>query len=956
MGVTVPALTNTTFNSGQKNEICTNSDCSVSTNYSGISYYATNWWQPPIPSIFTTNGTFIYTNVVMGISDDSGCPTPTAITNAGTFTVVVTNSPPIIISQPITQTFGAGITGTLTVTAVGTLPLVYQWYFNGASLASATNATLSITNIQPANAGLYDVVITNIYGMVTSSNAILTVILPSTNYPAITSFNPSAGVKGAIVDISGLNFSPTMSNNIVRFGAVQAVVSSASATNLVVSVPPGATLGPITETVNGLTADSMSYFLPTFDGNGSGIATTNYGSQLVLPVGAGPMQVVIADLDGDGRPDLLTADSVSGEVSIYQNLSTNGILTTNSFGTHVKLPLGGGSSYNPMAVAAADVEGDGKLDIIALNADNDEVEILRNLSTPGALLTSNSFGAPVIIPVPGNSILRGLAVQDLNGDGKPDLVTVNASDPGIATVFQNESVPGNIAFGAAATLDNSAYLRFITSVAIGDMDGDGTPDLVIGDGDGYFSVGRNIGTPRAQITNSTFGLFADFPALGGGINVALGDMDGDGKLDVTFASQYNSAVALYRNTETPGNISTSLIGPRWMFGLPGAGNALALGDLDGDGRPDVAAADGDNQLSLFRNLSTPGTLTNSSLGTRVDLGAGSVPTSVAIGDLDGDGRPEIVAANYYDSTISIYQNFTPLVTNAPTLDSDYDGRSDNQEIADGTDPFNPGSVRQVELGSWSFVNTNTWVGDQGQLPLIATNVAGVSSWSTNAALVASASPAILSYRDVETNGDANINLRAGTIRFWFMPLWSSTSVGGSGPGTAGRLIEVGNYNPSSPNGWWSLYLNSSGNQISFGTATNGSGMTNFSANISWTTNQWHEVVLAFSTNSSALYLDTQLVTNGAGTLYYPGLSVRTNGFRMGSDATGANQANGAFAELATFNYMADANWVLADFSNVLSTMPLGWEAGNVSGETPWYYTTTSGLSPTNGLLLYTPLK
>ena len=93
----------------------------------------------------------------------------------------------------------------------------------------------------------------------------------------------------------------------------------------------------------------------------------------------------------------------------------------------------------------------------------------------------------------------------------------------------------------------------------------------------------------------------------------------------------------------------------------------------------------------------------------------------------------------------------------------------------------------VPLGHWTFNDTNTWIGEGGQLPLLATNVNGVPSWSSNAVLVDSASPALLAYNVVETNGNTNINCQTGSVLFWFKPDWSSANAGGNGPGTCGQI-------------------------------------------------------------------------------------------------------------------------------------------------------------------------
>ncbi len=252
---------------------------------------------------------------------------------------------------------------------------------------------------------------------------------------------------------------------------------------------------------------------------------------------------------------------------------------------------------------------------------------------------------------------------------------------------------------------------------------------------------------------------------------------------------------------------------------------------------------------------------------------------------------------------SVTSSNATLTVMSWTVDSDYDGRSDAQEILDGTDPFNPNSGLAVQLAFFPFDNTNTWAGSAGQLPLQATNVIGVPSWDTNAVLIDSMTPAVLRYRDVETNGNANINLRSGTVRFWFRPDWSSTNAGGAGPQAEGRLIEMGTQ--STTGGWWGLVVKSAGTNIYFGTQTNSTSTlaTNLTATISWQSNIWHQVALTYSVSNSSLYVDGQaVVTNGLGVTNYPGLAVRANGFTIGSSASGTNQARGQFEDLDTFNY------------------------------------------------------
>ena len=84
-----------------------------------------------------------------------------------------------------------------------------------------------LSNVQTNQAGIYAVTVTNLYGTAVSSNAVLTVTNPVNNVPVIISFSPILGATGTVVNITGLNFSATTSNNIVRFGGVAATVCTA---------------------------------------------------------------------------------------------------------------------------------------------------------------------------------------------------------------------------------------------------------------------------------------------------------------------------------------------------------------------------------------------------------------------------------------------------------------------------------------------------------------------------------------------------------------------------------------------------------------------------------------------------------------------------------------------------------------------------------------------------------
>ena len=484
----------------------------------------------------------------------------------------------------------------------------------------------------------------------------------TTGVPAIQNVSPLSGPTGTVVTIAGANFNPTASSNIVFFGAVQASVLAATATNLTVTVPVSATYAPVTVTVGGLTARANLFFLPTFTGNGSGIVATNFGPSFNLSTPSGPVQTVIADLDGDGQPDLIVLEGNNGNtISIFRNISTNGILSASSFAPRIDLPTTGS---NPGRLAVADVDGDGKLDIIVTDDAANLVSVYHNHGTPGNINT-NSFDAPVNFAVGAGSF--SVAVADLDGDGKPEIVTGNDSD-GTVSILHNTSIVGSITTNSFAPRVDFPLGPGCQSVAICDLNGDGQPDVVGVDNDGTLAILQNLGSP-GSITNNSFGppIYLSMPA--GGVSVTIVDLDGDGNPDLAVTSYLPQTLSIFRNLGAGGNLTTNSFAPRVDFGLDGRGHTIAVGDLDGDGKPDLAVDTELNSLvSLFDNLSTPGSFTSSSLAPQVELSTGWNAWGISVGDLDGDGRPDFVFANSYDGNLQIYQNLTPFGTSiAPAI-------------------------------------------------------------------------------------------------------------------------------------------------------------------------------------------------------------------------------------------------------------------------------------------------
>ncbi|HMS34469.1 MAG TPA: FG-GAP-like repeat-containing protein [Ignavibacteria bacterium] len=453
--------------------------------------------------------------------------------------------------------------------------------------------------------------------------------------PVITTFSPQSGPAGTNVNISGSGFNSTPSNNIVFFGAALATVSASTDTSLTVSAPTGANYKYISVTNLGsnLTGYSSIPFNLTFPGG----CKTEFAARVNFSNGTNPYSISIGDLDGDGKSDLAVANYGSNTVSVLRNTSTTGGV---SFAAKVDFATG----FSPKSVNIGEIDGDGKPDLIVTNSTSNTVSVFRNTSTPGVINTG-SFAAKVDFGT--GSSPWFVSVGDLNGDGKSDLAVVNRVSQTVS-VFRNTSTSGGVSFAAKVDFGTgpSPY-----SVSIGDLDGDGKPDIAVANnGDNTASVYQNTSTNGGV----SFAARVDFSAGSGPLSVSIGDIDGDGKQDLAVANNSGNNASVFRNTSTPGIINAGSFASRVDFSAGGAPQIVSIGDIDGDGKPDLTVANFTGiSVSVLRNTSVTGTI---SFSAKVDLSSAGQASSVNVGDIDGDGKPEIAATNYNGSSVSVFRN------------------------------------------------------------------------------------------------------------------------------------------------------------------------------------------------------------------------------------------------------------------------------------------------------------
>jgi uncharacterized OB-fold protein len=496
-----------------------------------------------------------------------------------------------------------------------------------------------------------------------SSNSVS--VLFGTSRLEITNFTPGVGYTGTAgnttVTITGTNFNPVAASNIVRFGNMIATVLSASSTVLTVTAPWGSTWGPLS--VQDISTGQIAYsykvanpFIPTFNGNDI-ISPSSFAKKTDFATGTAPVNAVFADLNDDGKPDLIVPSNSDpiGAVSIFENISTTGTISSSSFSSAITLIPSGSSSPNPQYVAVGDLDGDGKPDLAVANYGVARVAVIKNNAIRGASLSASSFATRVEFVTSTNP--SGVAIGDLNGDGKPEIVVANLSSNSIG-IFQNTSSVGVIdanSFGTQVVpFTNITNPR---TVVIGDVDGDGKPDLVAAaSSDPDVHILLNNTTVGAITAASFTKATVSVPSIIA-YDLAMGDLNGDGKPDLALVNELqesgNPKLAILRNTSTVGSVSFE---SAVTFTTGSNPVSVSIGDLNGDGKPDLVTAHNYGlSIGVFRNTITNmnASFSSSSLATRVDFLTSSRPYGAVIADIDGDGKPEIAVANFAGNNVSI---------------------------------------------------------------------------------------------------------------------------------------------------------------------------------------------------------------------------------------------------------------------------------------------------------------
>jgi len=358
--------------------------------------------------------------------------------------------------------------------------------------------------------------------------------------------------------------------------------------------------------------------------------------------GAYPQSVAVGDLNGDGNPDLAVANFNDNSVSVLLNTTAAGA-TTPSFSTKVDFTTGLGdldSGSHPFFVAIGDLDGDGKLDLAVTDFNGGTVSVFINTTVANA--STPSFATRVDLATWSpfeNTSPYVVAIGDLNGDGRPDLVVAEGGE-GTAMVMSNTTTPNATPSFTLDPIPLSSDIPFFT--AISDINGDGNRDLVVTDlARGSVSV----------LLNPDFATDNVVATITKPYGLAIADFNGDSKPDLAIASADAHTLSVLLDT-TIANAQTPSFSTQVDLPTGIDPESVAAADFDGDGKPDLAVANL-NSDSVWVFLNTTATDASTPTFSSASSYETVSPCSIAVGDFNGDGKPDLAVANEGTNDVSI---------------------------------------------------------------------------------------------------------------------------------------------------------------------------------------------------------------------------------------------------------------------------------------------------------------
>lgn len=476
--------------------------------------------------------------------------------------------------------------------------------------------------------------------------------------PVINAITPSVTYPGDRLVITGSGFSSTSSQLQVWFNHVKGTINSSSEFSIDVTVPASARHG-VLEVINlttRLSVKSPFKFTPSY--SGLPFDPAKLGTPLTFSGSNELFDLCSCDLNADGKPDFaVTQFDLETDLIVLQNQSTPGAVAFNRLDKSNLASLNIGAPTEK--VVCGDLNGDGKPELITSRsgATKNIVYVLPNTSS-GTI----SFGPVVSLLLDVGHFARFIQLRDLNSDGRPEIIVSNSFNNELY-IFRNQSASGTLNINPTPTKISVAGATTTYGLDVQDLDNDGLADLVVNQfqSNNIFIL-KNLGG-----TNFSFSAPIVITALGTLNDITTADFNNDGKLDLVTTSTFNNQILVLFNTSA-GSISFGA--PQTLTTSNGPWG-LDVGDIDGDKDVDIIVANRNQAIvNVFRhngNFASPGF-------SKLDIVSSNPTRNVRLGDFDGDAKPDIgftsfnaLASSFKVELVRNANCFLPVILNEAPL-------------------------------------------------------------------------------------------------------------------------------------------------------------------------------------------------------------------------------------------------------------------------------------------------
>jgi gliding motility-associated-like protein len=473
--------------------------------------------------------------------------------------------------------------------------------------------------------------------------------------PSIQQVDKVAGSNGEVVTLQG-TFVNDATRMQVSFGASKGTVQFLSDQLIEVKVPYGTTYDNIvvTDKTSGLSDRSDAPFLLSFGGN-HGVTAASLEGQIDFNSESGLYDLCTCDFDGDGRVDVASANDGANTLDVFANTTPLPGLANISF-NRIPFLIGARSIH----AKCGDLNGDGKPDLLVSEggSNGDRIFIFRNTSTGAGVFTFSIS----TVSLTGKKVKR-IDIADLDNDGKPEAIVTNQTGNNV-TVLVNQSTTASIAFAASQITLTIAGAASTDGLAVEDLDGDGLPEIATSQ---FLTQTSNIFILKNTSVpgNVSFGAPQTISISGTVVNLKAGDLDGDNKPEIVATQLIGTGTISVFKNQSSGSPSFA---PAVTFATAVRPWGLDLGDIDGDGKPDIVVSSLEKFVTVLNNESTSSGFAFSTLTQSTTY----INRHVGVADLDSDGKPDIVFTSVDDnnnaipaSKISVFRNKSCLV---PVID------------------------------------------------------------------------------------------------------------------------------------------------------------------------------------------------------------------------------------------------------------------------------------------------